>query len=109
MDLINLKYKYAWKEILKKSFTLEKLGVNKNDSNSNELIFDESFSFFSKLKEIIIGAEKIYNGKIKIIKENIENEKNSKSDTYDSLFKGDFSVIYIKIIVQKNKFTKIYK
>ena len=54
---------------------------NKNDSGSNELIFDESFSYFSQLKEIIIGAEKIYNEKIKNIKENIENEKNSKSDT----------------------------
>ena len=54
---------------------------NKNDSGSNELIFDESFSYFSELKEIIIEAEKKYNKKIECIKENIENEKNSKSDT----------------------------
>ena len=54
---------------------------NKNDSASLELIFDESFSYFSQLKEIIIETKKKYNEKTKKRKENIENEINSKSDT----------------------------
>ena len=51
---------------------------NKNDSSLNKIQFDESFSYFSLLEEIIREAEK------KFIEENADkNGKNSISDTSD--------------------------
>ena len=51
---------------------------NKNDTGINKLQFDESFSYFSLLEEIIREAEK------KFIEENADkNGKNSISDTSD--------------------------